>query len=206
MWLNDRTRDIRCIRLKPYKLDDRLLVDAQQIVPLPEAEDYQIQIREKGQRKRISRQQKWDEHRFFDTLGENVTSELLTLAKDLLRFGGELTGRKITWGTGQMGSYNVGATLNGTRYLLFSVYTDGTFGVNLGWNYSKLTEHDDQLTERYRHELNQRLSLDFEQNSWKQGFPKADLTILEKDGGTAFKQLINGFMLEVQALLARSEY
>lgn len=202
MWLNDRTLDIRCIRLKPYKLDDRLLVDAQQIVPLPEAEDYQIQIREKGQRKRISRQQKWDEHRFFDTLGENVTAELLTLAKDLLQFATDLTGQHTNWGKGQVGSYNVGATLVGTRYSLFSVYTDGTFSVNLGWNYSKFTEHDDQLTERYRNEISLRLSLDFEQTSWEKGWPKADLEILEKDDGAAFKQLIDSFISEVDTLLS----
>jgi len=47
MWLNDRDLDIRCIRMKPYSDNGRLLVDVQQVIPLPEAATYQVQIREK---------------------------------------------------------------------------------------------------------------------------------------------------------------
>ncbi|MYM41359.1 DUF4268 domain-containing protein [Duganella qianjiadongensis] len=50
MWLNQHGLDIRCIRLKPYRLPDkRLLLDVQQIIPLPEASDFQTQIRAKEQ-------------------------------------------------------------------------------------------------------------------------------------------------------------
>jgi hypothetical protein len=55
MWLNDRDLDIRCIRIKPYKDDGRVLVDVQQVIPLPEAAEYQIQIREKEHRVRQER-------------------------------------------------------------------------------------------------------------------------------------------------------
>jgi hypothetical protein len=47
MWLNQRDLDIRCVRMTPYLLDDRLLVDVQQTIPLPEAAEYTIQIRKK---------------------------------------------------------------------------------------------------------------------------------------------------------------
>ena len=47
MWLSERDLDIRCIRIRPYRLGDRLLLDVQQIIPLPEAADYQVRIREK---------------------------------------------------------------------------------------------------------------------------------------------------------------
>ncbi len=46
LWLNERDLDIRCIRLRPYRWQDRVLVDIQQVLPLPEASDYQIKIRE----------------------------------------------------------------------------------------------------------------------------------------------------------------
>lgn len=46
LWLNRRGLDIRCVRLRPYKLADRVLVDATQIIPLPEAADYEVKIRE----------------------------------------------------------------------------------------------------------------------------------------------------------------
>jgi hypothetical protein len=52
LWLNDHGLDIRCVRIKPYKLDDRVLIDAEQIIPLKEAEDFQVHLREKNERER----------------------------------------------------------------------------------------------------------------------------------------------------------
>lgn len=57
MFLSQRDIDIRCVRVKPYLLEDRTLVDVQQILPLPEASEYTIKIREKAseeRRKRLS--------------------------------------------------------------------------------------------------------------------------------------------------------
>ena len=49
LWLNGfEGMDIRCIRLVPYKVDDKVLLDIQQVIPLPEAADYQVQLRKKG--------------------------------------------------------------------------------------------------------------------------------------------------------------
>lgn len=48
LWLNEfHDFDIRCIRLSPYRLDERLLLDVQQVVPLPEASAYTVRVREK---------------------------------------------------------------------------------------------------------------------------------------------------------------
>ncbi len=52
MWLSNRDIDIACVKLKPYRLENTLLLDSEQIFPLPEAADYQIRIREKGRRER----------------------------------------------------------------------------------------------------------------------------------------------------------
>jgi hypothetical protein len=70
LWLNDRQLDIRCVRLKPYTLDGRLLVDVQQIIPLPDTVDYQIQIREKSQKEREARTSNIDFTRFDIQIGE----------------------------------------------------------------------------------------------------------------------------------------
>jgi hypothetical protein len=64
MWLNERNLDIRCVRLKPYKDGNRTLLDVQTVIPLPEAEAYQIQIREKQQKERASRTSSRDFTRF----------------------------------------------------------------------------------------------------------------------------------------------
>ncbi len=46
LWLNDvYGTDIRCVRLSLYRLDDRLLLDVQQVIPLPEAEELTIRLR-----------------------------------------------------------------------------------------------------------------------------------------------------------------
>ena len=55
MWLNDQGLDIQCFRLKPYNLDSRLLIDVQQLIPLPEAADYQFKRREKNRTERLAR-------------------------------------------------------------------------------------------------------------------------------------------------------
>ena len=55
MWLNDRDLDIQCVRLKPYRDGERILLDVQRIIPLPEVEDYRVQIKEKQRRERQAR-------------------------------------------------------------------------------------------------------------------------------------------------------
>lgn len=48
MWLNNRDLDIRCVRLQPYRLGEELLLDIEQIIPLPEAQEYQVKVREQA--------------------------------------------------------------------------------------------------------------------------------------------------------------
>jgi hypothetical protein len=61
LWLREREIDIRCIRLRPYIADDKTLIDVQQVIPLPEAQDYMIRIREKEQQERRSRTARFSE-------------------------------------------------------------------------------------------------------------------------------------------------
>jgi len=49
LWLNSHGLDIRCVQLRPHKVDNRVLVDIQQVIPLPEAASYQVALREKAQ-------------------------------------------------------------------------------------------------------------------------------------------------------------
>lgn len=57
LWLNERGLDIRCVRIKPYGDNGRTLVDVQQVVPLPDAEEYQIRINTKTDRERAARRE-----------------------------------------------------------------------------------------------------------------------------------------------------
>ncbi|MCH8062908.1 MAG: hypothetical protein IH861_10440 [Chloroflexi bacterium] len=76
LWLNDRGLDIRCVRLRPYKLDSQLLLDVQQVLPLPEAQEHQIRIREKSEQQRVARQTHRDYTRYDLTIGDKVRPKL----------------------------------------------------------------------------------------------------------------------------------
>jgi uncharacterized protein DUF4268 len=52
LWLNERSLDIRCVRIKPYDRGGEVFLDVQQIIPLPEAIIYQVSLREKSQKER----------------------------------------------------------------------------------------------------------------------------------------------------------
>lgn len=60
LWLRERDVDIRCVRLRPYQDGDSCLIDVQQVIPLPEAHEYQVQLREKEQEGRKSRAERHD--------------------------------------------------------------------------------------------------------------------------------------------------
>jgi hypothetical protein len=72
LWLNDQGIDIRCVRLQPYRLENRTLVDAQQVIPLPEVAEYQVQVREKIQEERQARARTTDFTRYDVKIGNEV--------------------------------------------------------------------------------------------------------------------------------------
>ena len=61
LWLRDRNIDIRCVRLQPYRLvDGRVLLDVQQLIPLPETASFQTRIGVKRQAERRDRTERHD--------------------------------------------------------------------------------------------------------------------------------------------------
>ena len=101
LWLIDHEIDIRCVRLKPYRLSDRLLIDVQQIIPLPEAAHYQVQVREKAQKERAARISGADFTRFDVQIKEEAhksvwkRNALYLICKHLIE-GGESCRTKST--------------------------------------------------------------------------------------------------------------
>ena len=67
---------IRCVRLKPYKLDGRLVLDIRQIVPPREAAEYQVQLREKAVEQRTARQGSRDYTHYILSMAGRTHSEL----------------------------------------------------------------------------------------------------------------------------------
>lgn len=94
MWLADRDIDIRCIRLKPYDQDGQILLDVQQIIPLPEAEEFQIQIREKERQERKNRSERF-------ILRKQFWTDLLAHARTKTNLHNNITAGEYNWiGTG----------------------------------------------------------------------------------------------------------
>lgn len=52
IWMNERNIDITCVRIQPYTYNGTILIDVQQIIPLPEAKDYQVKAQKKSEERR----------------------------------------------------------------------------------------------------------------------------------------------------------
>jgi hypothetical protein len=55
LWLNEHGLDVRCVRLRPHTDGNRVFLDVQQILPLPETSEYFVSLREKKAEERQSR-------------------------------------------------------------------------------------------------------------------------------------------------------
>ncbi len=82
LWLIDRDVDIRCVRMKPYRLNDgRVLVDMQQLIPLPETASFQTQIGIKKQAERKSHMERHDlRFKFWEQLLDVAKTKTLSHA------------------------------------------------------------------------------------------------------------------------------
>lgn len=76
LWLIERGVDIRCVRLQPYDFDGQVLVDVQQIIPLPEVAEYQVRVTEKKRKEREARPGTRDRTRYDVTLGDRQLGRL----------------------------------------------------------------------------------------------------------------------------------
>ncbi len=55
LWLNDvYDLDVTCIRMTPYRVGERLVVDLQQLIPLPEAAEYTVGLRRREEATRAA--------------------------------------------------------------------------------------------------------------------------------------------------------
>jgi hypothetical protein len=51
-WLREAGQEIKCVRLQPHRNSDEILIEASVVIPLPEASDYQTQLRQREQETR----------------------------------------------------------------------------------------------------------------------------------------------------------
>ena len=94
LWLNGfEGMDIRCVRLVPYELEDKILLDIQQVIPLPEAADYQVRLRKKGAARERAQRSGRDLSRFHIVVDgeelpdENKRNAVRVMLQQLVRHG-----------------------------------------------------------------------------------------------------------------------
>ena len=45
LWLNRTGMDITCVKLQPWKTEENLFLESSQVIPIPEASEYQVRLR-----------------------------------------------------------------------------------------------------------------------------------------------------------------
>ncbi len=93
LWLNDKGMDIRCVKMEPYFDGQRILLDIQQVIPLPEAEQFQVRVRQKKQKEYQSRTSSRDISKFTLRVKErdypamNKRKLMLQLVREIIEDG-----------------------------------------------------------------------------------------------------------------------
>lgn len=94
LWLNDFDgMDIRCVRLVPYRVGDKVLLDIQQVLPLPEVADYQVRLRRKERQRERARADNRDFTRYHIVVAgqalpdENKRNAVRLMVEQLIQRG-----------------------------------------------------------------------------------------------------------------------
>jgi hypothetical protein len=110
LWLNRQGLDVRCVRLNPYKLGSDVLVDVTQIIPLPEAVDYEVRVRAQVEETRKARSARQDIFRRF-------WHQFIERSKDTARLFANRTPSSDNWlsaGIGRAG-FSISASMTKDR-------------------------------------------------------------------------------------------
>jgi hypothetical protein len=197
MWLNERGLDIRCVRLKPYSLESRTLIDVQQVIPLPEAAQYQVQIREKKQEERIARLQKWDESSFMQQLSKTSGEQAVALANEICAWVKPLID-EVTWGGRVLARMTPTIWKDGVRYQLFVIRTAGRVGVRFLTFHNKKPFDDTLVLKELLEKFNKIPGVSFPTKALD-GKPNFRLEILgDPVAMTGFKGVVQWMIEQIQ--------
>lgn len=106
LWLNERGVDIQCIKIRPFLYGDKVLLDLEKVIPLPEVADFQVRVREQEQnvkeRRLSSKKTRYKFTLLLDTerrLGLNKRKLMYQIVEEVIRRGGspEEISRTVSW-------------------------------------------------------------------------------------------------------------
>jgi hypothetical protein len=119
LWLQGHNVDIKCVKVTPYEDEDKLYLDAEQILPVQDAGDYQIRLNAKKQDELVLQKDEADRHKARRAFWEFA----LPVLREKSGIYNNVSPTKDNWITGASGhsgiSYNSVILRKGARAELY---------------------------------------------------------------------------------------
>ena len=129
----------------------------------------------------------------------------MLIAHALKKFGEQVTGRPVDWGTGKVtGSFTARLGVAKEIFSIFSVYTDGGFSVNIGWNAARINRLGSNVYETYRQRTNSLFAVDIDEMHWTAGYGQLTLALLA-GRVDPFKDMIRQMAADLQRVVAGAQ-
>lgn len=150
MWLLEHNIKVKCIKITPYELGDQILLDTEQIIPIADAEDYQIRLANKKQEELISREKKQTRH----TVRIDFWNRLLPAMNEKSDLFANVSPSKDNW-------ISCGSGYSGLGYVftITGSYARVYLWINRGFQeenkdiFDKIYHHKDQIEASFGDEL-----------------------------------------------------
>lgn len=97
IWLNLQGLDITCVEFIPHNFEDKILIDARQVIPLPQAESLQVSVRKQSEERKAASENSRDHSKFvFKGVTYNKRKLVLAVVQDWLIANKPVTYDKLT--------------------------------------------------------------------------------------------------------------
>jgi len=189
LWLNGKGLDIRCVQLQLYRIDEALIADVQQILPVPGTEDYQVSLRDKE--KERSRKRGGTMEEFWAALPPSLHPVCRTLVEWLKEHF-----THVAPGSGAFVPY---FQFGGVSHHIGRFRTDGEIAVYFDWMARKHPFTDPGLRLELLRRLNAIEGIDLPEEKLEKR-PRFDLKSLENPASMqAFKEVVLWWLDAIRA-------
>ena len=160
LWLCEKNIDIRCVRISPYEHSGDVFLDVQQVIPIPEAQDYQVQLREKRSVQSSRAWQARTDSEIWQDFTAKLNEEDLELVRHLVDWMTPFVDEVFPTKNG----FAQTSKINGVKYYFFKIGVDGALRIWFQYFAGKAPFSDQdvraELIERFRSVANLEMSED----------------------------------------------
>ena len=150
MWLLDHNIKIKCIKVTPYTLEEKVLIDTEQIIPVKDTEDYLIKIANKKQEEFINKEKNQNRH----TIRLKFWAKLLQKMNEKSDLFKNISPSKDNW-------ISCGSGYSGLAYVfcITSYFARIELWINKGTKednkqiFNKIYSHKEQIESKFGYEL-----------------------------------------------------